>query len=74
MSNDLLFVSGLMFLILALPSFVGAFSESRAPRAAIIFVALGGGLIFYTTQQQPNVYTLDQIPEIVGRVFDQLFR
>jgi len=73
MSNDIVFVIGVIFWILAIPALVGAFSESRPPRAALIMVVLGSGLIFFAVRQQPGSYSIDLLPDVFMRAFRDLF-
>lgn len=73
MSNDLLFVLGIVVGILSLPSFVGAFTEGRPPRTAIILLTVATGLVVYAMQQHPSGYTFETIPDVFSRVIRDIF-
>ncbi len=68
MDNDLLFVLGLVFSVLALPALVGAAIGSRVPRRAALLVVLGGGMIAIAVNARPGGYALAEIPDVVLRV------
>lgn len=74
MQNDLFLVIGIILAALALPSIVGAFSESRAPRAAAIMLMIGGGLIAVAVTQQPGGYAFADIPDAFVRVIGHYLR
>ena len=68
MDTDLMLVMGLAISVLAIPSLLSAFSESRPPRAAAIMVLIGGGLLVVALSQKPSGYTFAEIPEVVFSV------
>jgi hypothetical protein len=68
MANDLMFVIGLLFVLLAAPATVSAFAESRAPRMAAVLFIVGGALISLAMSRNPGGYAFDQIPRIIMRV------
>ncbi len=68
MTNDLFLVLGLVIGTLAIPSLIGAFSESRPPRAAAILGMVGCGLIAIAVTQQPGGYSFAEIPQVFARV------
>ncbi len=74
MTNDLLFVLGLIISALAIPSVISAFSESRTPRAAAIMFMIGGGLIAIAVTQQPGGYSFEEIPDVFSRVVAHYIR
>ena len=74
MTNDLLMVLGLFFGAFSIPSLIGAYSAGQPPRAAALFVMVGAGLISWAVYQQPNTYSLVEIPELIIRVFAKLVR
>ena len=74
MNADLFFVIGLVFVVLAIPAIVGAFSDSRPPRVGAILIMLGSGLIALAVWQRPTGYSLGEIPEIFTRVIGRYWR
>lgn len=74
MTNDLFMVLGIIIAAFSLPSFVGAFSEGRPPRAALLLVIIGGGLIATALVQQPGGYALGEIPDVFVRVIGTYLR
>ncbi len=68
MDPDLLLVIGLVIGILALPSLLAAFSESRAPRAGAILILIAGVLVVLAVQNKSGGYTIEGIPDVFSRV------
>jgi hypothetical protein len=68
MDTDLMLVLGLFISVLAIPSLLAAFSESRAPRAGAIMVLIGGVLVVVALTQKPSGYTFAEVPEVVFSV------
>ena len=66
--SDLFMVLGVIIGGLAIPSLIGAFSESRSPRAAAIMIVLAGGLMTTAFATRPSGYTLQDIPNAFVRV------
>lgn len=73
MDTDLFLVIGAAVLVLALPALVGAFSESRPPRAAAVLVLIGGALVVVAVTQSPGGYGFDDIPLALTRVIGRYF-
>ncbi|WP_417249709.1 hypothetical protein [Celeribacter sp.] len=73
MDTDLFLVLGVGIAVLALPAIIGAFSESRPPRAAAIMVMIGGGLIVLAVSQHPGGYSLREVPDALTRVIGRYF-
>lgn len=69
---DLVFVIGLVVGLLSIPSLIGAFSESRPPRAAAIMVMIAAGLITVAVLQKPGGYSVQEAPDVVLRVVGRL--
>ncbi|WP_299876525.1 hypothetical protein [uncultured Sulfitobacter sp.] len=69
MEPDLALVLGLVIAAFSVPSILSALADSRAPRASALTVLIGGGLILYALQQNPNGYTMQGIPDVFVRVF-----
>jgi hypothetical protein len=68
MDNDLILVIGIIIGTLAIPSLIGAFSESRPPRAAAILFLIGGTLIAVALTQSAQRYGFGDIPDLFVRV------
>jgi hypothetical protein len=73
MDTDLFLVIGSAVLVLALPALIGAFSESRPPRAAAILVLIGGGLVVLAVTQNPGGYAFDDVPHALTRILGRYF-
>jgi preprotein translocase subunit Sec61beta len=61
---DLILVIGMVVGVLAIPSLLGAYSESRTPRVGAIMVMISAGLISLAIMQNPNGYTFDELPDV----------
>ena len=68
MDFDLIFVVGTALLLFAIPSFVSAYSDRRWPRTAIFMVLVGGVAIAYAIQENPSVYSVAAVPDVVVTV------
>ena len=68
MDTDLMLVVGLLICVLAIPTLLSAFSDSRPPRAGAIMVLIGGVLLATALTQKPSGYTFAEVPEVVFRV------
>ena len=68
MDTDLRLVAGLLVCVLAIPTLLSAFAESRPPRAGAIMVLIGGVLLALALTQKPSGYTFAEVPEVVFRV------
>ena len=68
MDYDLMLVIGIFVGILAIPSLLAAFSDSRSPRAGAIMILIAGTLVAVALSKKTGGYTFDQIPEVVMRV------
>jgi hypothetical protein len=68
MDTDLLLIIGLVVTILAVPSVISAFSESRPPRAAAVLFLIGGTLIAVALTQGSTRYSMGDLPDVLARV------
>jgi hypothetical protein len=68
MDTDLLLIIGLVVTVLAVPSVISAFSESRPPRAAAVMFLIGGTLIVIALTQGTTRYAMGDLPEVLSRV------
>ncbi|SIN74797.1 hypothetical protein [Vannielia litorea] len=66
--TDVIFVIGLVVGLLSIPALIGAFSESRPPRAAAILVLIAAGLISIAVIRKPGGYTLSSAPDVFMKV------
>ena len=74
MTNDFLLVLGLFFAAFSIPSFIGAYSAGQPPRAAVLLIVVGGGLMSWAVYQQSNTYSLAGLPELIVSVIARLIR
>lgn len=74
MDNDLILVLGIIIGALAFPSLLNAFSSSRPPRMAALLLVVGGGMVVWAITQQPNSYSLEELPNVFLRVFAGFIR
>ena len=74
MINDFLLVLGLFFAAFSIPSLIGAYSGGHPPRAGTLFLVVGAGLISWAVYQQPNTYSLVDLPELIVSVIARLVR
>ena len=73
MTPDLALVLGLLFVLLAIPNLVGAFSRGEPPRLAAILGITGGGLLVWANLQKPGGYSSEEIPQTIMSVLSGLF-
>lgn len=74
MDTDLMLVVGLVLCVLAIPSLLSAYSESRAPRAGAILVLIGGVLLVAALTRNPSGYTFAEIPDVIVKVVSRLMK
>ena len=72
MDPDYIFVIGLVVAVLAVPALIGAFSESRPPRAAAILILIAAGLISVAVIQKAGGFTVSGAPDVFMRVIGDL--
>lgn len=72
MDTDLMFVSGVVLLGLAIPSVLSAYADSRPPRAAVIILMIGGVLVIGALGQKPGGIALADIPDMFFRVIGRI--
>lgn len=68
MEADLYLVVGVMSGVLAVPSLLSAYSESRPPRAASIMVLISAGSVLVALMKKPGGYRIEDIPDAFTRV------
>ncbi|MGR3659734.1 MAG: hypothetical protein ACU0CA_00925 [Paracoccaceae bacterium] len=69
MDNDLLLVFGIIIAALAFPSLLNAYSTGQPPRTAAMLLIVGGGMVTWAVTQQPNSYSMAELPQVFMRVF-----
>ncbi|GAB1479435.1 hypothetical protein MASR2M74_19990 [Paracoccaceae bacterium] len=74
MDTDLILVIGMVLSVLAIPSLLSAFAESRAPRAGAIMVLIGGVMIVVALTKHPSGYTFAELPDVVAGVVARLIK
>ena len=74
MDPDLALTLGLVIVVFSIPSILSAFSDRRAPRASLVTVLIGGGLVVYAMQVQPGGYRMEEVPQAVMHVLRDVFR
>ncbi|WP_095590261.1 hypothetical protein [Actibacterium ureilyticum] len=72
MNGDYYLVAGIIAGVLAAPALLGAFAESRPPRAAAVLVLICGGLITLALMNNPKGYAMNDVPKAFVRVFGEL--
>jgi len=68
MDPDLFLVVGLGVGMLAIPSLLSAYSESRAPRAGAILALISGALLAVALTIKPGGYSMAEVPDVIYRV------
>lgn len=71
MEPDLALVLGAVIAAFSIPSILSALSDRRAPRASVITVLIGGGLILYAVRTAPGGYRFSDLPDVFTRVVAQ---
>ena len=66
MDTDLIIVSGIVILMLSIPSAVSAFAEGRGPWVALVI--LGFAVVGYGWKHHPVEMTLAEVPHTIYRV------
>jgi len=70
--SDLLIALSLLCGVIAIPSLINAFSESRFPTAALGLAVVAGGLFVLAARDKPGGIRIDELPDIVFRVIGRL--
>jgi len=66
--TDLIMCIGVVVLALAFPAIVGAFSRGAPPRAGILAIFVGGGMIVYANASRPGGYSVAEMPDLFMKV------
>ena len=65
MDIDLILVIGILVGVLAIPSLLAAYSESRPPRIGAVMVLISGVLLAVALTQKGGGYRLDEVPDVI---------
>lgn len=71
MDPDVALVFGIVIAAFSIPSILSAFSDRRAPRASVLTILIGGGLILFALQTKAGGYTLGEVPDVFVSVVAQ---
>ncbi|MFA8440980.1 hypothetical protein [Yoonia sp.] len=72
MDFDLIFVVGIVLVAFSIPSAISAYSDWRWPKTAIVMLLVGAGSIAYAMQENPGVYTLATVDDVIVDVVGDL--
>ncbi|MHC9235394.1 hypothetical protein ACX9MO_07075 [Pseudooceanicola sp. 502str34] len=76
--TDLVVVTGVILLMLSIPSLVAAYADRRPPRAAVFVLLIGAALLGWAFATAPAGYGLAEIPDafirVTGRILAALRR
>jgi len=73
MDGDLIMVLGIVIFAASIPATISAFSYGNPPRAAMIAVIVGGGMIVWANLSRPGGYRIEEMPDLFVRVIGGLF-
>lgn len=65
---DILVALGIFLLVLSVPSLIAAMIDRRPPRVAALTAIVAAGILVYTVQTNPGVYSLRDVPDVFIRV------
>ena len=65
MDYDLIFVTGALLLIVAVPSFLSALLDRNMPRLSVVLIIAGGCMVGFAVISQPGAYTLRTLPDVL---------
>ncbi|MEO8529872.1 MAG: hypothetical protein ABI459_01500 [Deltaproteobacteria bacterium] len=69
MSADVMFIAGLVFLIISPLFIISAITDRRWPIVGVVIGALGVLAISTAIARNPAGYSINDIPDIVSRIF-----
>ncbi|PJI86367.1 hypothetical protein BC777_2736 [Yoonia maricola] len=72
MDFDHIFVLGIVLIAFAIPSAVSAYSDGQRPKTALIMALLGAGAIIFVVRENPGVYALDTVDDVIVTVVGDL--
>ncbi|MEO0371734.1 MAG: hypothetical protein AAF231_09790 [Pseudomonadota bacterium] len=65
---DILIALGVFLLVLSVPSLISAVIDRRPPRVAALTAIIAAGILVYTVQTNPGIYSLRDVPDVFIRV------
>jgi len=71
-STDVYLVVGITLAVLAIPSFLSAWSSDRSPRVPAIMTMIAGVLLVLALTGKPGGYRLTEVPDVFMRVIGGL--
>ena len=72
MDTDLFLAGGLLLLVVALPSMLSAWADSRVPQIGLLLLVCGAGLVGFALLANPEGYRLGDVPTVLLEVFARL--
>jgi hypothetical protein len=72
-STDTYLVVGIILAVLAIPSFLNAWSSDRSPRVPAIMTLIAGTLLVLAVRGKPGGYRLTEVPDVFFRVIGSWF-
>lgn len=66
--TDLIMCLGVLSLLLAFPTIVGAFSRGEPPRAAMLSLIAGAIMVVYANASRPGGYSVAELPDLFMKV------
>jgi hypothetical protein len=74
MDTDMLLTTGIVLLILSVPSLLSAWVDGRAPRIGAIMAIAALGMIVGALVENPGGYEFNQVPEVMFRTVLRFFQ
>jgi formate-dependent nitrite reductase membrane component NrfD len=71
---DLVLTVGIILLVLAIPSLLSAWVESRTPRMGSIMTIAALGMIVFALVTKPGGYAFNEVPGVIVRVIVGFFQ
>ncbi|MBA3911084.1 MAG: hypothetical protein C0524_14725 [Rhodobacter sp.] len=72
MDTDLVLTVGIVLAVVSIPSLLSAWVEGRVPRVGTIMIIAAIGLVLAAVLTRPGGYGLNEVPDVLLRVFSRL--
>lgn len=72
MDSDVIMVTGIVVLMLSIPSAVASFADGRRPWIALLVIVIGGGILGWGWIHHPETMSLGEIPHVIVRVMARI--